>query len=96
MFVVQRSRPQRAPSAVRHKAALICQVHRCLPGEQRLNQACYLDTLSDWQPMELVSHQRDVITSSRASDQSCGGVLNSLQLPQQSDREAVEQRITVI
>ena len=34
--------PQRASSAVRHEAAVICQVDRCLPIQRLANQACYL------------------------------------------------------
>jgi len=49
--------PQRAPSAVGHEAAVICQVERCLPGQRLANQTCYFepDTLSDGWPVEFTS-----------------------------------------
>jgi len=61
-------------------------------------QACnlVLDMFTDRQPMQLMQNRRDVVASSSSCDQTCGGVLNGLNLPQKAVWHAVQHGVAVV
>ena len=54
------------------------------------------DTVAHGQPVQTTQHWRDMIKSLGARDQSCGGVLNSLEPRHESLADTPEQAVTVV
>jgi len=63
--------PQRAPSAVGHEAAIICQVERRLPGQRLANQTCHFERvmLQRRRKNSLGEYTRAVLSLACISDQ---------------------------
>jgi len=75
-----------------YKIRCSCIVKRLVDQDSQLK----VDSLSDWQPVELPQHWRDMITSMSAGDESRCHVLDQLEAPEQTVGDDAEQRVTVV
>ena len=55
-----------------------------------------VDSSTNRKPVQLTQHRRDVIASTSPGDQTCGGVLDRLDLPKKAVWHTVQQRVAVV